>query len=159
MSLYEILLILHLFGVVLLVSGHAVATATGFATARTSQTRTTAMLLRIGTLADHALITPGTLIAVGFGLWLVSETGFGFDEPWLLASYALIVVAVILGAAILGPAASRLKVRADELLADGVEESDELRQMAADPKVGVAANVETLVILTFLVLMVAKPGS
>ncbi len=37
--------------------------------------------------------------------------------------------------------------------------SDELRQMAADRKVAIAGNVETLLILASLVLVVAKPGS
>ena len=71
----------------------------------------------------------------------------------------LLIVGVAVGALILTPIAKGLRQRGEQLIADGVEESDELRQMADQPRGMIFGTLETVLVVVALVLMVFKPGA
>ena len=52
-------------------------------------------LARIGAL----LVVAGTVLVVAFGLWLVHLGDWGYGAGWVDAAIALLVVALVLGAA------------------------------------------------------------
>lgn len=159
MTTYEWLLMLHLLGVFLLVAGSGSATVLGVAQGRTQSPKVMATLTRLSEISEWALIYPGMLLAIVFGSWLVDEAGYGYGEGWIVTAYVIWVLANLIGLFFLSPATRRLRRRAEELVSEGVETSEELQRQAASPIIGVVAILEDVAVLAFLYLMVAKPGA
>ncbi|MGH2922053.1 MAG: DUF2269 family protein [Gaiellaceae bacterium] len=159
MTTYEWLLIAHLVGVFLLVAGSGAATVLGVAQGRTQSPKVMATLARLSEISEWALIYPGFLLAIVFGSWLVDEAGFDYDAGWIVTAYVIWALAILVGLFFLSPATKRLKRRAEELVAEGVDGSEELKRQAASPLVGAVAMLENVAVLAFLYLMVAKPGA
>lgn len=155
----ETLLFLHLLGAFLLVAGAGAQTALGLRAAASNSTRIVGAAAGAQTVVQYAAIVPGALIAIVFGTMLITRfDAYDFSDAWISASYLLWLGALGAATGYLGPQARKLRDHAHALLADGVEESEELRLHAdaRGPKaVGMALNV---VIVVFLFLMVVKPG-
>ena len=157
--MYKTLLFLHILGVFLIVGGAAIATALGIKASKTRYTRTIAELSRLSIVAERYVITPGALLALFAGLKLVHELGFDYGAGWLVASYVLWATAITIGWAILGRHSARINRHATQLVADGVEESDELQKEAAAPVGMIFGLGQNLILLAFIYLMVVKPGA
>ena len=155
----EILLILHLVGAFLLVGGAGAETALGIRAASSTSTRVIAAAMQMARAIENFVIMPGALAVIVFGTWLVIDLDREFSEAWLSAAYALWVVSLLLGNLVLGRHAKRVYARGVAMIAEGIEESEELR-LAADetmPKVvGIGLN---LLFIVFIYLMVAQPGA
>lgn len=159
MTTYEWLLIAHLVGVFLLVAGSGAATLLGVAQGRTQSPKVMATLARLSEISEWALIYPGYLLAILFGSWLVDEAGYDYGAGWIVTAYVLWALAMLVGLFFLTPATRRLRRRAEELVAEGVEGSEELQRQAGSPLVGAVAMLENVAVFAFLYLMVAKPGA
>lgn len=159
MTTYEWLLIAHLVGVFLLVAGSGAATVLGIAQGRTQSPKVMASLARLSEISERVLIYPGFLLAIVFGSWLVDEAGYDYDAGWIITAYVLWALAMFLGLLYLSPATKRLRRRAEELVAEGVESSEELQRHAGSPIFAAAAMLENVAVFAFLYLMVAKPGA
>lgn len=157
--MYKTLLVVHILGVFLIVGGAAIATALGIKTSKLSRTRTVAELTGLSIIAERFVITPGAILALVAGSFLVHEAGYTFDAFWIVAAYVLWVIAISIGWGPLGRHTVRLHRHAKKLVAAGVEESDELRSEAAAPRATVLGLVQNLILLAFIYLMVARPGS
>jgi uncharacterized membrane protein len=159
MDTREVLMVLHLFGAFLLTAGAGAATALGIRASTITSTRVIAATTGFSKSMEHFVIMPGALIALAFGTWLVIELDYEFSAGWISAAYALWIIALLLGNLVLARHAREVHTRAVALVAEGVEESEELR-LAADetlPKVtGIVVNV---IIIVFIYLMVVRPGS
>jgi uncharacterized membrane protein len=156
---YKTLLFLHLLGVFLIVGGAAIATAIGIKLSKTAHARTAAELSRLSTIAERYVITPGAILALVAGSWLVHEVGYSFGRFWIIASYVLWVLAITIGWAILGRHTTRINRRAHALVADGVESSDELQREAAAPVGMIFGLGQNVILLAFIYLMVVRPGA
>ena len=111
-------------------------------------------LSRIGVL----LVALGTLLVLGFGLWLVDLGDWGYDACWVDAAIGLFVVAVVLGG-IGGQRPKRARKLAQRLAAEGAPASSELRALL-DNRAALAINyLAALLLLGVLLLMVFKPGA
>jgi uncharacterized membrane protein len=157
--LYETLLFLHILGVFLIVGGAAIATALGIKASKSRRTHTIADLSGLSIVAERYVITPGAVLALVAGTFLVHRTGHTFDEFWLVAAYVLWVAAISIGWLILGRHSSALHKHARELAAGGVEESDELQKEAAAPVGMIFGLVQNVILLAFIYLMVVRPGA
>jgi uncharacterized membrane protein len=156
---YEVALFLHLLGVMMLAGGSAAATVLGIAASRTNATRLIERYTHFSALSDRTMIVPGSVLLLAAGLWLVSETGYGYGDGWLIAAYVLFALALAIGMFALGPHGSRVNAQAKELVAAGTEESDELQRVAAAPTMALLGMLENVLIVVFLWLMIAKPGA
>ena len=156
--MYNTLLFLHILGVFLIVGGAAVATAVGIKASKTSHTRTVAELSNLSIVAERYVITPGAVLALVAGTFLVHRSGYTFDQFWIVAAYVLWVTAISIGWLVLGRHTSRLNRHARELMAQGVEQSDGLQKEAAAPVGQIFGGVQNLILLAFIYLMVVKPG-
>jgi uncharacterized membrane protein len=156
--MYKTLLFLHLLGVFLIVGGAGVATALGIKMSKSRRARTIAEMASLSIVAERYVITPGAILALVAGTFLVHRSGHDFGEFWVIAAYVLWAVAITIGWAILGRHSSRLKAHANRLVGDGVDEDDELRKAAAAPVGPVFGAVQNVILLAFLYLMVARPG-
>lgn len=159
MSLYEVLLFLHILGAFLMVAAAGLSTATGIVAARTTNPRTMTTLLDLQARAEWFGTTPGALVAVIFGSWLVDEGGFDYGDSWVTLAYVFWFVALAIDHGVLIPYNRRVRRRATDLIDKGIDHSDELRSEAASPiaaAVGLALDGSLII---FIYLMVAKPGA
>jgi uncharacterized membrane protein len=154
-SSLTVALFLHLLGVLLFVSGIVLAGAAYEVARRREDPAQIALVLglsRIGVL----LVAPGSVLVLGFGLWLVDLGGFGFGDGWVSAALGLFVVALVLGGAG-GRRPKRARLLATRLAGEGAPVSRELRALL-DDRVSLAVNyLSTLIVVAILALMVFKP--
>jgi uncharacterized membrane protein len=155
--LYDLALCLHLLGAFSLVSGTVVAGVGFEAARRRTSCAEIALLLglaRIGAL----LVAGGTLLAGGFGLWLVALGQWGYGTPWVDAAIGLLTLVVVIGS-IGGQRPKKARKLATRLAAGDLPPSAELRTLL-DDRVAIALNYAAAVaLLAIIVLMVIKPGS
>jgi uncharacterized membrane protein len=159
MSLRDFLLFVHIFGAFLIVAGVGSSTMLGLRASSTPRTRVIALAAELQYQSAMFVILPGALIAIVFGTWLARESGFSFDAKWISFAYTLWFVLTGLSTGALGPHARRIHARAEQLIAGGVEERDELRRAYATPRIRAYAAILVLVVVGFLALMVFKPGA
>jgi uncharacterized membrane protein len=157
--LNETLVFLHILGAFLLVGGVGIATALGIKASKSRHAQTIAELSGLSVVAERYVITPGALLALVAGTFLVHRSGHTFDEFWLIAAYALWITAISIGWLILGRHNARVHRLAKEVAASGVEMSDELHAEAAAPVGMIFGLVENVIIVAFVYLMVVRPGA
>jgi uncharacterized membrane protein len=157
--MYKALLAAHILGVFLIVGGAAIATALGIRTSKISRSRTIAELTGLSIIAERFVITPGAILALVAGSFLVRNAGYAFDAFWIVAAYVLWITAISIGWGPLGRHTARLNQHAKTLAAAGVEESEELHTEAAAPLATALGAVQNLILVAFIYLMVVRPGS
>jgi uncharacterized membrane protein len=107
---------------------------------------------------EHFVTVPAALGTIIFGTWLVREGNWAL-KGWLIAAYVLFVIALGIGGGVLGRHSQQIARKARELIGQGVDESEELRREAAAPLIQVLGMVEVAIIISFIYLMVGKPGA
>ena len=154
-SSYTVALFFHLVGVVALVSGIVLAAAAFELARRRDEPAEIALVLGMAR-AGAALVGPGFLIVLGFGLWLVELGDWGFGTGWIDAALALFALAFVLGA-IGGRRPKRARLLAAQLAERQAPVSPQLRALLND-RVSLAVNYgSALIVLAILALMVFKP--
>ncbi|MDQ3962950.1 MAG: DUF2269 family protein [Actinomycetota bacterium] len=153
MSLYEILLFVHVLAVAIWVGG-----ATMFhvlierAAAADDPVRIKGLMGEAEHLAKTYFI-PSTIIVLVMGIWLVLEGSWGFDEPFVLGGIVGIVITIAVGAGVLGPTSMRIAARITEVggLDQGIRD-----QMA---KLKNISRADLLLLAVIVFLMTTKPGT
>jgi uncharacterized membrane protein len=111
-------------------------------------------LSRIGVL----LVALGTVLVLGFGLWLVDLGDWGYGAGWIDAALGLFVTAVLLGA-IGGQRPKRARKLAHRLATEGAPASAELRALLDNRPALAITYLSALLLLAVLLLMVFKSGA
>ncbi len=156
--MYKTWLFLHILGVFLIVGGAGVATALGIKMSKSRHARAIADMSSLSIIAERYVITPGAILALVAGTFLVHRSGHQFGEFWIVAAYVLWIVAITIGWGILGRHSMRLNRHAKQLVANGVEEDDMLQKAAAAPVGPVFGALQNVILLAFIYLMVVRPG-
>ena len=157
MTEYDFALLFHLLGAFLLVAGTVLAGAAFEAGRRRAAPAEIALLLGL-TRIGVVLVGIGTLMLLGFGLWLVHLGGWGFGSGWVVAALALFGATLVIGAAG-GQPPKRARKLAVQLRDAGAPASPELRALLDDRLAAVLNYLSALLLLAIIVLMVVKPGS
>jgi uncharacterized membrane protein len=150
MTLYELLLFVHIVAVAVWVGGSVML---GFVSARIEGTGDAAFRARFARAAGIVgpLIGVSAVLVVASGLWMVVESDpIELSQLWVWLSLALFVLSAIVGAAYFAPASNRIIAA---LEGGQVEE--------ADRRAGVfnlVSRLDTLLLLVIVGLMVFKPG-
>jgi uncharacterized membrane protein len=152
MSQEELALFFHLLGAFSLVAGTVVA-GVAFEAARRQESPAEIALLLGLTRVGVALVVAGTLLALGFGLWLVHLGGFGYGSGWITATFVLLGAMVVFGAV-----GGQRPKRARRLAERGASAA-ELRPLLDDPVARAANYASAALLLAIVVLMVFKPGA
>ena len=155
MTKYDWLLLIHLLGAFLFVSGSIVAGVLALAAMGRELPSEVALLLRL-TRPIVVLVGIGSLVALGLGIWLAEYVGYGLDQGWVIAAIVLWVVS----GAIAGPAGTRMRHTrelAEQLAEDGDRPSEQLRLAVRDPRTLTMNVAAFLLLVAILVLMVWKP--
>ncbi|MGE3795277.1 MAG: DUF2269 family protein [Dehalococcoidia bacterium] len=156
MSLYEALLVMHLVGAFWMAAGAGIVTIatmlSGRAVDRSSQA-ITARAIRLGVLWG---VVPGSLLAIVFGSWLVSEAGYDFGAIWVSLSYVLWLALLAIATGVISPRARRQERLA--LAAMAVPREAAGSGAPAGTQIGLTLVVDLLLVV-FLFLMVLRPGA
>ena len=155
----ELLIFLHILGGFLIAGGAGAESVLGIVGARTPSTRVIAAISNAQVVVARFLIAPGALILVVFGTWLLAEYGlYDFEEGWISGGYAIWIISTVVGLLYLTPHAMKVRDRARALLADGTEESEELRREADAPIVKLAGMGLNVLLIVAIYIMVVRPG-
>jgi len=145
----------HLVGAFLFVSGAIAVGVLHTLALRRERPSEIALLLGL-TRPAVGIVGAGSLLTIGFGLWLADHDGFSLGDGWISAALALWVVAVVLGATG-GRSARHARYLAERLAAAGDRPSDELRQALRDPVAQSLNYGSFLALVAVLALMVWRP--
>jgi uncharacterized membrane protein len=151
----DLALFLHLFGVLLFVSGIVVA-GVGFEAARRRERPAEIALLLGLSRIGAALVTVGALVLLGFGLWLVHLEGLSYGTGWVTAAFVLYAVSLALGG-LGGRRPRQARALASRLAAEGAPSDPRLRALLDDRPSQAANYAAALAVLAILALMVFKP--
>jgi uncharacterized membrane protein len=154
---YDWLLLFHVLGAFLLLSGSVVAGLLHLAALRRDRPSEVALLLGL-TRPAAAMVGVGSLATLGLGLWLAEDAGYGIGDQWVVASIALWVVAMALGGAG-GRPLRHARGLAQRLAEDGDRPSEELHRAVADRRTMLLNYLSLAALVAILVLMVFKPGA
>jgi uncharacterized membrane protein len=151
-------LFVHLVGLVMLAAGVGVANLSGIMMGKTDSPGMLAMWSKVNYKVEHIATLPGALLLIVAGTILVDDLGYDYSALWISAAYVLWVIAVGLGAGVLGRHAHKIHRIASREAASGAEVSIEAVALARSPIGPVVGNLLNLIILVFLYLMIAKPS-
>jgi len=153
--MYNVAFFFHIIGAVLLISGIIVAGIAFEAARRRDAPCDIALLLGL-TRAGVALVAVGSILAGGFGLWLVHLGNWGYDTAWVETSIALYVLALVLGG-LGGRRPKQARLLATRLANDTETANDELRTLL-DDRASLAQNYASLLLMLVIIgLMCVKP--
>jgi len=85
---YDWLLLVHILGAFLFLSGSIVAGVLALAAMRRVVPSEVALLLRL-TRPVVVFVGVGSLVALGLGIWLAEYVGYGLGEGWVIAAIVL----------------------------------------------------------------------
>ena len=103
-------------------------------------------------------ITVGMVVALAFGLWLVSDADYGWGQTWIVVALILWVAANAIGG-VGGRRDTRTREFAEQLTASGDQPSAELRARLRDPVSLALSWGSGLIVIAILGLMIWKPGA
>jgi uncharacterized membrane protein len=151
---YDVVLTLHIFAVVL-------AFGVGFAypliDAQIKRAGPSALpaLHRMHVAIATRLVTPAMTVALLAGLYLVIDGPYGFDEPWISATFVILFILFGLTGA-LTSIDKRLAELAQRDLGAGGGPSDDYR--SEERKTAILGTLAWLLVIVAIFLMTAKPG-
>lgn len=155
LSTFTVALFFHILGVLLFVSGIVLAAAAWEVARRREDPGDVALVLGLARIGA-ALVGPGSLVVLAFGLWLVDLGHYGFGTGWIDAALALFAIAIVLGG-YGGQRPKRARLLAAQLAGEGAPATPELRALLDDRASRAINYVSALLVLAILALMIFKP--
>jgi uncharacterized membrane protein len=152
---YDWLLLVHILGAFLFLSGSIVAGLLSFAAMRRERPSEVALLLGL-VRPVVVLVGIGSVVALALGIWLAKYVGYGLGEGWVVAA----IVLWALSGALAGPAGTTMRHTrelAERLAQHGDHPSEELRMALRNPRALVMNTGAFALLIAILVLMVWKP--
>jgi uncharacterized membrane protein len=151
MTLYEVLLFVHILGVAVWVGGSIML---GFISARIQGTGDAAFRARFARSAGVVgpVIGISAALILASGLWMVVDNdAIELSQLWVWLSLALFLLSGIVGAIYFAPASNRI-----------IEALEQGRIEEADRRAGsfnLISRLDTLLLVVIVGLMVFKPGA
>ena len=157
MSLYEVLLIGHILGVVVMAFGSGTAMLASLSAGSQPTVSAVITASRLELLGGRVVSFAAVVVAL-LGTWLVKEGNFEFSAAWISAAYALWFVSLGIGGGILARHSRKTLAAALAAQERGETTSDALIAQFRAPIAGIGGTVLGLMYVVFVYLMVAKPG-
>ncbi len=132
---------------------------TAFAAGRTTNPATVVTLLDLQVNTERIGTTLGAVIAIVFGSALVEEVGYDFGDYWITFAYILWIVALGIDHGMFIPWNRQVRKHAAQLVEDGVEHSETLRDQVRALKPTLIGLALDGMLFFFIFLMVVKPGA
>lgn len=148
---------LHILSAFAMVAGAGAAHVVSMRLRCARNTAVIANLAALRTLVARAVLMPAATLTIILGVGLSHMLGHSLTQPWLLLSLVATVVMVLAGMMMAAPATRKIRARAQELAAQNVHETDELKPLAGI--LTAYAWSDFLITAVIIYLMVVKPGS
>jgi uncharacterized membrane protein len=150
-DLYDILLFLHVTGVIFWFGSGMVFQSLVERAARTRQPEHVRTIMNMSQTLGNAFYIVATLGVLASGIWMTLEGEWGFDEPFVIGGLTGFVASSVIGGALLGPTGQRLeKTYAEDPSANPGSDLIRLRNLG---------RIDALIMLTVVFLMTVKPGT
>lgn len=150
------LLFVHIFAAMTLFGGVLVSTVTGIAAGRRESAREIFILTRIGHRTEIFITWPSLVVLFAAGA-VLSDRENVFGDTWVQAGIGVTILGAVIGGIVLAWLNHRVMRRSAELVAEGVERSEELQQMANSPVAKLLGPPLLLIFPILFWLMTAKP--
>lgn len=100
------------------------------------------------------LFTPASLVVLAAGIYMVWDNdAWAFGQTWIWLTLAIYALSFLIGAAYLGPTSGKM----GKVLEDKGPSDPEYKMMLQ--RILTVSRVDTILLLTIVVLMVWKPGA
>ena len=152
MTLYELLLFVHVLAAALWVGGVIMLKIQSDRVLRADPNRAAELAIeteRVGT----GVIMPASIVLLVAGIWMVFEGDWGFRPLWVKLGLAIYVISAVAGAVFLGPHYKRIGELRAERGPDDPEVGERLRRISALSWIDVGLLVAAVFVMT------VKPGS
>jgi uncharacterized membrane protein len=154
---YQWLVFFHVTGAFMVLGGAVMAGIFNVSALRRERPSEIVVLFRLTRFAVLSM-TVGMVVALGFGLWLVSDADYSWGDTWIVLALILWFVANALGG-IGGGRDKRTRELAEQLAAQGDAPTPELRARLRDPMSLALSWGSGVVVIAILALMIWKPGA
>lgn len=158
MSLYEVLLIGHIGGMVVMAFGSGTAMLASLSAGSRPTVNAIATAARLEVLGGRVTSIAAVVVAA-LGTWLVIEGDFEFSAAWISAAYALWFVAMGIGGGILARHSRKTLAAAMQAQQRGETTNDALIAQFRAPIASAGGTALGLLYIVFIYLMVAKPDA
>lgn len=95
---------------------------------------------------------PMSFAALGFGIWAVLAGPWSFGESWIVAGIVGYAISALIGMAILGPTAKKMKA----MIGERGPNDPVVTQLSR--RIDLAGRVDLVILLAVVFNMVVKPG-
>ncbi len=150
MTLYELLLFVHVLAAAIWVGGSAMLKVQSSRALRSGPARAAKLATeteRVGT----SVLMPASIVLLIGGLWLVFEGDWGFGPLWVKLGLAIYVVSAVAGAVFLGP----LYKQVGQLRAAGGADDADLRSRLE--RIDRLAWIDLALLVAAVFVMTVKP--
>lgn len=151
-TLYGVLLFLHVLGAAVWFGGEAVMLALRALALRSADRARAVALVRDTERINVWVISPAVAVLLGAGFWLVLEGGWGFDRFFVIFGLAGFAASSLVGATVITPGGKELRKVVE---AEGVD-APEIGSLTRRIQLGLAADV--LILAAIIFVMSAKPS-
>lgn len=114
------------------------------------------MLHRFQVFLTSRLITPAMVVILAAGIYLVIDGPYGFGDPWIGATFTILIVLFGLAGAVLTPTERRLVELARRDAGSGGGPSADYEREAR--RYAIVGGIFGLLIVVAVFLMTVKPG-
>lgn len=105
--------------------------------------------------ADRLLVTPGMVVVLLAGLYLIADSAWSFSEPFISIGFLAIIILFGLAHGYFLPRNRRALALAERDLGNGGELSDEYREVSR--QIAIGGTVASVVVAIAIFVMVVKP--
>ncbi len=153
MSLYELLLFVHIMAAIVWVGGSVAIQILSLRVMKAGDAGRKAALTAEMELMGSRVFTPASGILLLFGIFLVINGKWGWGEPWIGAGMAIWLVSTVIGIAFYTPELARVQKLTEAEGAEAASVTARVNRMLLVSRVDLAL----LVLAVFL--MSTKPGT
>jgi uncharacterized membrane protein len=151
-TLYSVLLFLHILGAAIWLGGEAVMLGLRALALRSGDRERTVALVRDTDRINILVISPAVAVLLGAGLWLVLEGQWGFDQFFVIFGLAGFATSSLFGGVFTFPTGKKLQTAVERNGADSAQVGLLLRRI----QLGLLVDVIILTAIVFV--MATKPS-
>ncbi|HEU4488346.1 MAG TPA: DUF2269 family protein [Actinomycetota bacterium] len=153
MSLYTVLLFVHILGAIVWVGGSVSLQVLGMRVRSSSDPQRMAALAHDAEWMGIRLYMPASALVLLAGIALVISGSWSFGQLWILLGLAAFAFSFIMGATMVGPTAKKLGTR---IASHGPDDSE---AQALIQRIFLLSRIELAVLIFIVFDMATKPGA
>jgi uncharacterized membrane protein len=150
--MYEWLLLAHAIGAAVLFGGHIYLESLTAAAGRANDDAGYMTVMMKASTAAERVMGAASIVTLVFGVWLVFETSYDFEDLFVTIGFAAIVVVFAVSMFLMSPRMKEISALVDE---NGYGDETAVSKMKS---LATLVHVQTLLIAVAFVLMILKPG-